>query len=245
MGGGHDGDSCHDAGGNRGHAGDGLPSGRDPEGRLDRTGHRARRTRPVPVRVQTAGPWAGVADGGGDDRRPVDRVPRPGRRRPPARRLRGAIGVCDGVAARSVGLTVQRQIADTWSVASRARAWLTWHAQEQAIIIGYVPVGGSDPTQGIIIRWPELACYPIRWASIAPTIGSVLDIPTGLTIGELTNPIGTMTLTLGELDTTVSRLTLGGSTGQSYKDDGGDDDGVAFPAHFETGLSSLGGRTWK
>ena len=67
-------------------------------------------------------------------------------------------------------------------------------------------------------------------------------MPTGLTIGDLTVPIGDLGMTLGEMDTTAPRFAIGNITGQCGQDSGLTDGGTAIPHYFELGLRRVGQR---
>jgi hypothetical protein len=154
----------------------------------------------------------------------------------------GAIYTFDGTQPRSLGYHIQRQIANTISPTVLGRSWVSWDPDQQILYAVYVPIGGSEPSRGVAITFPNLSCYPIRWSALTPSCGARLLIPSGITIGELVVPLGDIGSTLGELDTSVPRFVIGNVTGQAYEDTGVSDAGTAIPSYFETGLNDLGKR---
>ena len=154
-----------------------------------------------------------------------------------------AVYAFDGTTPRSLGLAIQRQIANTITTDRLGRAWVAWDAEHQQLWVVYVPIGGAEPSRGVVIQFPGLACYPVRWTTLTPTCGAKIANPMGsLTIGQLQVPIGELTRTLGELDVSVPRFVIGHSGGQTYQDSGLSDAGASIPSFFEPGLHDLGRR---
>jgi hypothetical protein len=153
-----------------------------------------------------------------------------------------AVYLFDGTVPRPLGLAVQRQIAKTITTDRLGRSWMAFDSDQQLLYVIYTPIGGSEPTRGVIISMPNGECYPIRWNGLSPTCGKRLMVPSGLTIGDLTVPIGDLGQTLGEMDTIVPRFVIGNLTGQAYQDGGLTDAGASIPSYFETGLQRMGER---
>jgi len=152
-----------------------------------------------------------------------------------------AVYLFDGTMPRSLGLAVQRQIDKTITTDHLQRSFVAWDAQQQLIWVVYPAVAGQEPSRGVVIAMPDGQCYPVRWdGGYAPTCGASIAVPSGLTLGELTVPIGDLSNTLGEMDTVVPRFAIGNLTGQAMQDSGLADGVVPIPSFFETGLSALG-----
>src|SRR5262245_6473098 len=152
-----------------------------------------------------------------------------------------AVYLFDGTMPKSLGLAVQRQIDKTITTDRLARSWVAWDSAQQLLWVVYTAIGGQEPTRGVVISIPDAQCWPVRWNGYQPTCGASVTIPSGLTIADLTVPIGDLGSTLGEFDTQVPRFVIGNITGQTAGDSGlADGAGTAIPSFFETGLQPLG-----
>lgn len=153
----------------------------------------------------------------------------------------GAVRVFDGVQARSLGTHIQRIIADTWSLDGRTRAWITWNPTESALLVVYPSQGTVEPNRAVWINWPGLDAYPLSWRTRAFSIGGSVEIPSGIKIGDLSDPLGQSSWLIGDLGATrASTFVLGQTTGQVFEHAGEDDAGTPISAFFETALSDLG-----
>src|SRR5262245_21396030 len=152
-----------------------------------------------------------------------------------------AVYIFDGTQPRSLGLAIQRQVDKTITTDRLARSWVAWDAPQQLLWVVYPAVAGQEPSRGVVISVADAQCWPVRWNGYQPTCGGSISIPSGLTLADLTVPLGDMTSTLAEFDTLVPRFAIGNVTGQAAQDSGlADGAGVAIPSYFETGLQPLG-----
>jgi hypothetical protein len=158
----------------------------------------------------------------------------------------GAVYTFDGSLPQSLGLHVQRAIANVWDPVRAGRSWVAWDAEEQTLYVVFVALGQLEPHHGVAITFPGAHCYPIRWNVLQPTAGAKVAVTSALTIGELVGAIGQQTAVLADYDTVVTRFMIGNVNGQSYVDSGITDADYPIPARFQPGVTSLGQRgAWK
>ena len=105
------------------------------------------------------------------------------------------------------------------------------------------PVQGSDETNAaVVVDLAGGAAWPMRWPARGLSCGIAAPVQSGIKIGNLPL-IGEMTMTFGEMESSVPAVILGGIDGQCYRESGYTDDSDAIPFFFETGDKPLGDMT--
>ena len=152
----------------------------------------------------------------------------------------GAIMRWDTVSYVSLGSKFQAHIQKVANMANLGRAFAHYDSTKNHAWFFYPERGSNDPMVGIVVNLNNLSMWPFRlpWAVSA---ASAANTDTGLTIGQLTSPIGSITQTLGELGSqnSIPRTLLGETGGQAYEQRGESDGGTAIPFYFQTGRNAL------
>jgi hypothetical protein len=105
------------------------------------------------------------------------------------------------------------------------------------------PVQGStEANTAVVVDLTNGAAWPMRWPARGLSCGIVTKAESGIKIGNLPL-IGEMTMTFGEMASSVPAVILGGIDGQCYRKSGYTDDGDAIPFFIETGDKALGDMT--
>lgn len=158
----------------------------------------------------------------------------------------GAVNRWDGVTYDPLGGLVeggkfQAHIEKTANLTNINRAFGLYDSRKKHVWFFYPEAATSDPMVGIVINLNNLSMWPARlpWAVSA---GGTVKTSTGITIGELTSPIGSITQTLGEMGSLnqLDRLLLGRTNGQSHELIGDTDDSTAIPFSLRTGRHAFG-----
>lgn len=149
----------------------------------------------------------------------------------------------DGAYAQSLGNHIQAYLQRYASREYRGRAWMTFDPYWQEVWLGFVPIGGTNPTAVLVITWPDTSCFPLHF-DVPITAGYKSRKADVESIGRLPGTIGEQDGTIGEYAQITGKMLLGGYTGQVWESDGADDNGVAISAWFETGLSNFGSQRY-
>lgn len=147
----------------------------------------------------------------------------------------GLVSIFDGSNIRPMPYAIQKYIMSTANLDNFNRGWMVYDRDRRELWIGYPLIGGTDVNGGVIIRMDNGECYPFRFGSHSMTAAGKLATTTGLTIGQLNVPIGSLTGTIGSLATTaaLSRMCFGDVGGQTFEERGTTDDGSAIPFFWE------------
>lgn len=128
------------------------------------------------------------------------------------------------------GRKFQAHIEKTANISTLGRSFAMYDSLKNNAWFFYAEKGNIDPQIGIVINLNNFSMWPFRlpWAVSA---AGFVNSSTGLTIGDLTIPIGSISQTIGELATanSVTRGLIGRITGQTYEHTGETDDGAAIP----------------
>jgi hypothetical protein len=161
----------------------------------------------------------------------------------------GSVIRFDGVNAQSLGEHIQAFMQQNADRDLLGRAWGTYDPYTNEIYFFYAPIGAADVNCAVMITWPDLSLWPMRFTAHYPTAGLKTTISEGIAIGELIGTIGEQELTIGEYARLSGSFFIGDSRGQVYKLGGYDDlydDGHGSTIHaqvdwwFKTGLSNFG-----
>ena len=149
----------------------------------------------------------------------------------------GTVNVFDGASISHLPYAVQKQITSIWNPARVNRGWLEYDSERRELWIIFPLVGNDDPNGGVLINMDTYQVYPIRFNTFKMSAGAKIQTFTGTTIGELTQPIGSYTQTIGDFGAAGSprRMVFGEVGGQTYEDIGGPTDGgTSIPFYWET-----------
>ncbi len=148
----------------------------------------------------------------------------------------GLASIFDGAAVQELPYSIQKQIVSTCNPEKMDRGWCTYDSDRRELWIMFPLQGSVDPNGGVMVNMGTLQVYPIRFAALKMTAGRKIKTATGVSIGDLTVPIGSLTQTLGDLgsNSAVRRLVFGDIGGQSFQDTATKDNAVSIPFSWET-----------
>lgn len=152
----------------------------------------------------------------------------------------GGVYVFDGTRPVSMGDHIRDHIRSYADFDRFGRSFGTYDWERNMAWFWYPRVLGADTNAAVAIDVSSGACWPMRWPGLYFGAAAKPIIVTAIRIGELTMPIGSITLTLGEMTRRRPNLLVGEIGGQVYVDTGLDDDGTAIPVALETGLTDGG-----
>jgi hypothetical protein len=150
--------------------------------------------------------------------------------------LDALLSVFDGSTVTPMPYAIQKQIDNTYNQARINRGWMTYDSTRRELWIFYPLKGSDDPNGGVMVNMVTTQVYPFRFSTFKASAGGKFAAFTGITIGELTMPIGQITQSIGDLgsNNAARRLVIGDTGGQSYQDIGTTDGGAAIPFLWET-----------
>lgn len=144
----------------------------------------------------------------------------------------------DGSSISPLPYAVQKAIADSMNPERMNRGWCSYDSTLRELWVVYPLLGSDEPNGGVIINMDSKNVYPIRFNGIKPTAGGKLRTATGISIGELNVPIGSITQTIGDLgsNTGLRHFVIGESGGRSLIDTGTQDMGLPIPFFWDSAV---------
>lgn len=149
------------------------------------------------------------------------------------------VSIFDGAGVSTLPYSIQKQIDRSYNQARINRGWMTYDQTRRELWIIYPLKGSDDPNGGVVINMSTLQVYPIRFPTFKASAGGKFRPFTGITIGDLTVSIGSLSQNIGDLGgsaNSTGRLVVGDTGGQTYQDLGSSDGGTAIPFFWESSV---------
>lgn len=148
----------------------------------------------------------------------------------------GMVSVFDGSNVQQLPYSIQKQITKTANLEQINRGFMMYDPDRRELWIIYPLVGSDNSNGGILINMSTMGVYPLRFNGFFVSAAGKIATTSGLTIGDLTGPIGGLMGTIGSLASTtvLRRLVVGEIGGQTLEENGTSDNGSAIPFYWET-----------
>lgn len=148
----------------------------------------------------------------------------------------GLVSMFNGASIELLPYHIQKQILKSCNPQHLNAGWATYDPERRELWLIYPLLGSNVPNGGLMINMGTLSAYPVRFPGFTITAGAKVKSETGITLGDLTMPVGNMTMTIGELGnaSAIRRMVMGDIGGKSYQDLAVTDDGAAIPFYWET-----------
>jgi hypothetical protein len=132
----------------------------------------------------------------------------------------GNVYIFDGVQARPVGRHVQKFLLESCDMNKAGLISIGFDAEQRDLWVLYPEKGRAENNMAVAIKLPDGTLWPQRMRSTArgacATAVIKARIPTSLTIGDLTGPIGELEGTIADFDSRRSELVFGTIAGSQF-----------------------------
>ena len=167
----------------------------------------------------------------------------------------GSIMLFDGTPPRTLGKSIQNYVRSRMDKDSLNRAWGFYDGDLDELQFFFPAIGtGADEFTTVISRAvaikglasPQggISMWPMSWdpTTFDLSAGLHVDVERAIPIGDWP-PLGSITVPIGALKSTITTRLVGDSGGQIYREGGNQDDGNNFTAVLETGITDFGDQT--
>lgn len=153
----------------------------------------------------------------------------------------GLCSIYDGSSVATLPYAVQKAIADSMNPERLNRGWCSYDSTRRELWVVYPLIGSNEPNGGVIINMDSKSVYPIRFKTLRPTAGGKLRTATGLRLGDVHVPLGTITQLIGDfaVNTGLRQFVIGEMGGQSYLDTGLKDGADTIPFSWDSAVRGL------